>query len=187
MNKTLLVALCGLWLLTGCTSEDGKDTPAERAKSPYFDMLGFLGQLEVSGKGRPLHKTTLGDGKIDEGTQFNPEYRKELAIFYSADIRKPALQNAFTIKEANGVTTYLPKTENPELRLLMVKRDAANRVKRVDVTVTQDNYLYSSDASGVLFIKYKGETPMLDSMSVVGMQKIVFGTPFSYVLQAKVL
>jgi hypothetical protein len=187
MKLGLFSIFCLLLLLTACQSADKEADKEVRTKSPYFDMMGLLATVEQSTKGRALQKQTIGDDKIEQGVVKDPIYKRELAIFYTADIRKPAWKGLFDITEKDGLTTYTPKNDKPDLRLMVVKRDELQQVQRVDVTIFQTNYLYSSSASGSLFLTYKGGVAMLDSISIVGEQRIVFGEPFAYTLQGKVL
>lgn len=150
-------------------------------------MAAFMDKLEKGSQGHPLRKITVSEEDLQEGVVDRPDYRKELALFYAADLTKPAWQGAFTVNTTGKTVTYIAKSPKPELRLLAIERDSSDRVRQISISLIQSNYLYDSEASGILYVRYQDTIPMLDSVSVSGQQKIILGTPFTYVLQGKSL
>lgn len=186
MRQLFWMAL--LLVAWGCSQAiDPAADKKARQKSPYFDMVGFMGQLERNSKGMALRKRALMGDKYEEQTLEHPELRRELGIFFAADLRKPAWQGVYDTERHGANTTYTARNDKPELRLLVVGADSVGRVARLDLHMLQDNYLYSSEASGSLYVRYEGGKPKLDSVALSGTQRIVFGSPFNYTLQGKFL
>lgn len=184
--KTLLFAALFIW--TACSQSSSPEaTKTSRPKSEYFDMAAFMAKLEKGSQGHALRKLTVSEEDLQEGVVERPDYKKELALFYAADLTKPAWQGAFSVNSQGQTVTYIAKTAKPELRLLALERDSSQKIRRISISLVQSNYLYDSEASGVLYVRYQDTIPMLDSVSVSGQQKIILGTPFTYVLQGKLL
>ena len=182
---TFLVALV---CLAGCNSSNnaGADQALARKNSPYEDIVGFVKKLNTNTQNHSLKKWTYAEGKIDEVLLSKPDFARELALFLSSDLQKPAWQGQFQKTEQGLLTSYTATAPKPELRLLVISRDSAQRIRQIDVTQEQDNYLFSSKSSGSLFVAYDHDKPLLDSLSLSGEQKIIFGAPFAYNLVAKV-
>lgn len=189
MKRTLVAWAAGLLVvLTSCSQSDNAGpSTAKRPPSPYFDMLGFLNKLEANAKGHAFRKRSLLGDKFEEATSEHPDYHRELAIFYTADLTKPGWSGLFSTQKKGDMTSYVAQDERPELRLLVVNRDAQGIVQNVQVNLAQHNYLYDSDAWGTLFVRYENGEPLLDSVALSGSQKIILSSPFTYTLQGKTL
>ena len=187
ISRILLLAAVAVATACGSTHDPDR-TQAARRKSPYFDMAGLMAKLEKNARGHSFRKVAVLGDKFEEGVSGSPDYHRELAVFYAADITKPAWEGQFSIVPKGLVTTYAAQDDKPDLRLLVVEKDEKGRPVQVAVSLVQHNYLYSSDASGSLYVRYEHDTvPMLDSVNLSGEQKIVFGSPFTYVLRGKTL
>jgi hypothetical protein len=183
------VLLSPLFLLAfaACGGGDAPKTEAAARKaSPYPDILEFVKQVKANTQKYSLKKTTLTDNEVETVDLPNPNYERELILFLTADIQKPAWQGLYQINTQGGVVTYATTSAKPDLKVLAIHRDSAQRITRLDVVAEQDNYLFKSESSGSMFLVYEGNKPRLDSLSMEGQQKIIFGSPFVYTLFGKV-
>jgi|GEM_PF-7059421 len=174
-----------LSLLGGCVKSQDANT-VKGQKSEYYDVLSFVKELSNNTKNHPLKKWTFEDGTLDEVVLTKPDYSRELALFLTSDIQKPAWQGLFTEVKDGALTSYTATTDKPDVKLLVIRRDSTGRIVELDVTQEQDNYLFKSKSFGSLFVVYENEKPRVDSLNLQGDQRIIFGSTYSYNLLAKV-
>jgi hypothetical protein len=117
-----------------------------------------------------------------------PDWAKELQLFYQADINKPALRGAYAVQttDSAGLTrrTFrrLPDVEHQVVELSVLQ--AGPVVRELHATLSQDNPLFFS---GKAFRLRFGADGVLSSYEVQGRQKLVAFDTTRYSASARVL
>lgn len=137
---------------------DVKSSDGHTSK-PYFDLESLIdGQIEklngLNEKGKPpivYREISFGDQKEKielnkENESEYPNWEKELLLFKEADINKPILLKAYKeIKTENAIAyeALSPESKVQELKVAF----AETEVKKVEISLKTENYLYISSKS----------------------------------------
>ncbi|HRF40075.1 MAG TPA: hypothetical protein PK198_14890 [Saprospiraceae bacterium] len=114
-----------LSLLTTCHSESG--TAAASGAAPYFDLKKYL-ESEITRLEKAqgsVVKTVSVNGKEEQQTLQQLDYRSELAPLLDADINRPAWQGKYRVDSTRvspgeWTLTYTAADEKPPVRTLSV-------------------------------------------------------------------
>lgn len=139
MRKLILGVL--ILLLFSCSQPEHK-----KASTPnYFDVEGYFNKEinRLQTKKPNLLKTVLVKDSSESKTVKIKDWKRELAIFSSADINKESWRSEFSTSTSENLTTYL--TSNPKIpvkRVEVLKQD--DKVVAIKIYRLSENYLYRS-------------------------------------------
>ena len=180
-------------LSTAC---GGGAAPAAPALPPlYFDLTGFLDTqrdyLESVSPG--VTRTVLTDGAAPE-TQRRARvaWDRELALFYEADINKPALRGLYTetatpLPDGGTRRTYQRQpAAHPTIRELTVETAPDGGVRRIAAVQDEQNALFASERHLTLRCDPAPDRNRLLSYDIKGKQKLVFFAPTTYEVRAEI-
>lgn len=194
MRKFLLLTFISV---VACQQVSKQEGTAE----PYFRINDFVNTLIQSQaqSGNKVHKLTIANG-IDEVVEISePDsafWKTELTPLLSADINKPSLFDAYTIKEgASEETSNLlrtiydakPKVDVSVKRLEIKYLNKPTEVRQIIATINKDNPVYNSYQKINLWTNKYGGKLLIDSMNVTGYNKTVFQDSLVYQTKLKVL
>ncbi len=137
----LFYLLMGL-LFISCT-ESGKTSP----KNTYFawaDLLNsHIKSFEIT---KPkVHKTVFLDGAKEVKVVSDIDWSKEWALFLEADLNKPAFEKSYdNLSEPDMIWYSLKLGESLPVKKFMVHLDDLNRPTRVEIEVSQKNFLFET-------------------------------------------
>ncbi|GGF02115.1 hypothetical protein [Hymenobacter cavernae] len=180
--------LLGLLLVAvaACDSDGGaSQSAAARRKPLYFDLKGFLDtQTQLLSRRNPVvvKQVQLRTGQQETAKVPHTDWRKELQLFYQADINKSALRGAYTIEPpvqvAGGLQrqTYRrkPDVENAVERLTVLSDPQG--VREVTATLSQNNALFFSRKDLLL----RAAQGLLNNYQVNGVQKLILFDTLRY-------
>ncbi|OON71067.1 hypothetical protein [Hymenobacter sp. CRA2] len=187
-----LILLLGGGVGAACSS-GGDDIGARPARRPagYFDTQTLLNaQVQRLQRQRPaLEKRVMLRDALPETAKLpQPDWARELQLFYQADINKPALRGAYQVltSDSAGFTRRifrrLPEVDHPVLALEVVQDDSV--VRELRATLEQRNPLFFSGKK--LQLRF-GADGLLSDYEVQGRQKLVGFDTTRYVSSARVL
>ncbi len=132
--------------------------------------------------------------RTDQGTETkvfsNINWQKELSAFRVADISKPGLQGAYTIEspEANVRVFRLKEDQNAEVQTLKIELGENDRIKSLEATVDDQNYLYHTRRTFRLnFDRQVNGQYTVSAYQIAGSQKLIWSEENPFSVRAKVL
>ena len=179
--------LLGLLLIAvaACDSDSGASQPVATRKPLYFDLKGFLdAQTQLLSRRNPVvvKQVQLRTGQQETAKVPHTDWRKELQLFYQADINKSALRGAYTVEPPVQVggglqrQTYSrkPSVENAVERLTVLA--GPQGVREVTATLSQNNALFFSRKDLLL----RADQGLLRNYQVNGVQKLILFDTLRY-------
>ncbi|RXK48242.1 hypothetical protein [Aquirufa rosea] len=142
--RFVLILLClstGSWLIS-CT-ESAKTS----SKNTYFAWADLLNSyIKTFEKTKPkVHKTVFLDGEKEVKVVSDVDWTKEWSLFLEADLNKPAFEKSYdNLSEPNLIWYSLKLGENLPVKKFMVYLDDLNRPTRVEIEVSQKNFLFET-------------------------------------------
>ncbi len=116
------------------------------------------------------------------------DWEEELTVFEEADISKPTLREYYTREEQalpdGGKIIKFVKKEDAEapVMYLYLQLSPEQKIQRLEATLLDQNLLFFSKRKAIL--DANAETGKLESYSVNGVQKLIFGDSLHYTIQA---
>lgn len=179
MQKKIFPAIAFfITMLSSCS--EGKNATFEKQ---YIDLQSVIQDAVMKNEKSNtafLKKVWINDEQ-ETVTVNNPDWSKELEVFYLADLNKRDYLNKYATDSSKFTLTYslLPKMEAP-VKELIVRFDSARNVSDVKATLTTDNFLYESKRELQLQFLDK----QLIGYEVDGWQELFIGDKKTYKLQA---
>lgn len=158
----------------------------------YFDVQSQL-ENKVSTteeQAHPVVKSVLINGKKEENTLPIKNWKKELAMFLSLDLNRPALQGKYNTSDfsASEKNYKVYKAIDPDvsiryLRIELDTKDSANLVG-LYAQVSQKNYLYQTAKTLELQCS---EKDIIKYYKIEGYEKILFQSKKQYVVKGSIM
>ncbi len=132
--------------------------------------------------------------RTDQGTETkifsNINWQKELSAFRVADISKPGLQGAYMIEspEANVRIFRLKEDQNAEVQILKIELGENGRIKSLEATVDDQNYLYHTRRTfRINFDRLVNGQYTVSAYQIAGAQKLIWSKENPFSVRAKIL
>jgi hypothetical protein len=121
---------------------------------PYFDIEGFFNNETIQLKKDSAYfmKSLDSDGKTDEVSNKNPDWKVELQLFNEADINKAAFigkMQVDTLRDNTDTTrhsytiVYTPKDKNIKVKELRISFNRNHDVKEIDAHIESSSAMNS--------------------------------------------
>lgn len=164
------------FLFISC-SEAVKTSP----KNTYFawaDLLNsHIKSFEV--KKPKVHKTVFLDGVKEVKVVSDIDWSKEWALFLEADLNKPAFEKSYdNLSEPDLIWYSLKLGESLPVKKFMVHLDDLNRPTRVEIEVSQKNFLFETNKN----MHMTFSDGYVQTYYIEGSQKLRWGKPTHYKL-----
>lgn len=188
-----IIVLIGLMaLLVSCSSEGNNQIVKV---DEYYSLLDLLDQqidLLVS-ENASLEKT-LGVGEQVEQISNTPnieEWKRELELFYYANINKLGLIDAYETEELSnfgGGKKLINSAKSSEQSVRMIEYNFANdMLESLRILVEEENEVYVFKKEMQMTFTQKYGKPFLKDYSITGTQTMVMKSDLTFSLKAKVL
>lgn len=186
-------------LLGSCSGPDNaevRSNPANR-KPGYFDVKAFLdNQVAQLNRRQPTveKQVRLREGALETTRVAKTDWAKELQIFYQADINKPALRDAYTVRSTASAgppaggrqQAYLrkPNVDATVESLIINTLEGApqGQLDELTAVIKQDNALFYSEKR----IRLRSHNNLLEEYEVTGIQKLVMFDTGRYFVRTRV-
>lgn len=130
-----------LLLVMSCNSET-----QQHAATDFFSLKHFFEQESIRLKGfKTVNKRVQHNEKAEQKAIFIGSWAKELSIFSESDINKPAWRDSYRVVQDSAGVCYSALDSALRTRSIFIKRNAFNKVVRVDIVNRTDNALYQSN------------------------------------------
>lgn len=119
--KYLTVLFFLVVFLSSCSDFSPSETTAQLKQKKYFDLAGYFEtQIERLGQRDDFEKSTSVNGIVETQSNAQVDLEKELAIFSSADINRPAWSDKYevdsTFNEQKELVNLRYQTSDEKLR-----------------------------------------------------------------------
>ncbi|MHA8101058.1 hypothetical protein PQG46_04410 [Aquirufa nivalisilvae] len=177
-TRQFLPFLC---LLTGFLFISCSETVKTSPKNTYFawaDLLNsHIKSFEV--KKPKVHKTVFLDGVKEVKVVSDIDWSKEWALFLEADLNKPAFEKSYdNLSEPDLIWYSLKLGESLPVKKFMVHLDDLNRPTRVEIEVSQKNFLFETNKN----MHMTFSDGYVQTYYIEGSQKLRWGKPTHYKL-----
>lgn len=182
-NSNLYTRQClpFLCLLTGFLFISCSEAVKTSPKNTYFawaDLLNsHIKSFEV--KKPKVHKTVFLDGVKEVKVVSDIDWSKEWALFLEADLNKPAFEKSYdNLSEPDLIWYSLKLGESLPVKKFMVHLDDLNRPTRVEIEVSQKNFLFETNKN----MHMTFSDGYVQTYYIEGSQKLRWGKPTHYKL-----
>lgn len=187
-----IIVFGALALLVSCnSSNDNQVVKVEK----YYGLLDLLDEqinFLVSEKAS-LEKTLAVDGQVELITSIPniEEWKKELELFYYADINKLGLIDAYETEELSnfgGGKKLINAAKSDKESVQIIEYNFANDLlESLRILVQEENEVYVFEKEMKMnFIQKEGK-PFLKDYSITGTQTMIMKSDMTFSLKAKVL
>ncbi len=138
-NYTVLL-LC-MVLMYGCKPEARQSNGTLK----YFDITGYFNAetLRLTALNKPVTKTVAYNSVPETKIVFIKNWQRELALFTSSDINKPAWKSSYTVQKYSDSVVYRAIDTNLHTRQIIIVTKA-NKVNSVSISNFTKNMLYQT-------------------------------------------
>ncbi|MEX2512020.1 MAG: hypothetical protein WD398_03870 [Cyclobacteriaceae bacterium] len=140
----------------------------------YFSTTEFLEKEIEEVSGEPVKKI-ISINEEQESVEFSPtaeEWRKELDVFFQADINKAALSNAYQTQESDSLLIHsLKPGEDANIKEMKIVKKGG-KVLSLEIVSLKNNFFYRSEMTGK--INMGNQLGKIRGYSLKGRQKVWF-------------
>jgi hypothetical protein len=170
-------------LLSACMPDKNEYT----FQTDYFKLTPVLDSQIVYLQKKGVDKTIEINGKKENISQNEVDWKKELEPFYDAEINKPVYASLYEQSERNTengkLVTYKFKgaVENG-VKEMVIAYDSKNQLSSITADIQDLNFIYENRKT----IQMSFSENILTAYTIDGSQKVIFKDPFSYLVEGKV-
>lgn len=178
----LFFIILTLFSLASC--QDPDDFNVSKADNLYFDLAGAIESSveELKQKQAKVEKKVSQNGTTETQTLQIKDWAEELESFKEVDLNKPVLRDSYRIEQTDSSLLYVAKEEKLAVRQMEII--TKGQVREVSVQYRQDSRLFDTQRS--LWMKLD-TTNILQAYRIKSKQSVIFLTPQSYTIEARVL
>ncbi|CAM3401715.1 hypothetical protein [Aquirufa ecclesiirivi] len=150
-------------------------------KNTYFAWADLLhSYIKSFEETKPkVHKTVFLDGVKEVKVVSDIDWAKEWALFLEADLNKPAFEKSYdNLSEPDLIWYSLKLGETLPVKKFMVHLDGLNRPTRVEIEVSQQNFLFETSKN----LQMTFSDGHVQTYYIEGSQKLRWGKPTHYKL-----
>lgn len=189
------IAACLLCSLSMLACSDSNTAPEDR-EIYYYDVRGQLNaQLqELSTASAHLNKSTQVDEVVEEA-KLQPDsagWRRELDIFFQADINKPVFKNLYNDSSFHQSDTLVRVYQSKEKRetgvnYLKVYQMPEGVTAKLEAEFSEKNNMYTSERLMQLFFIPSGDSIRLSHYRISGLQKMILKDAVKYNVAGEII
>jgi hypothetical protein len=152
--------------LMSCNSQEGD------FEKQYFDLAGTLNlQLEHL-KNKSAEKTWEFNGRTETKVVNDLNWKKELELFYNADINKKAFLKSYTTSVNNDTTFHtLRNGEKLWVKTMQIIKNEKNEPIEIAIECEENNYINETQQSLNIILKDN----KIETYKIINHQKLLFG------------
>ncbi len=174
MKNFLKISL--LILVCGCTSAPKIDTQHQT----FYDISGYFTSeaKRLTERKASVQKTVRKNNETEQKILSNIDWLKELDLFISSDINKPAWLRSYIETRSDSIIRYSPIDSNLKIKSIIIK-ELNGDIQSVYIQKYTKNFLYTS--SEELFY-------YPDSIyKMTRVQKVIWLGETTYAIEGKIL
>ena len=170
---------------------------AVKRTTVYYDLVKLLDEQVslLSRSNVALDKTLLADEESEQVRLSPPgeeDWKKELALFYTADINKLGLEEAYEVeKMANPDGGYriinTAKDDDQPVRSITYHFDATSKPVSFTILMKDENMVYTFDKEMTMQFEPFEEGVKLKSYKISGVQQMILKGELSFAIEGKVI
>jgi hypothetical protein len=179
--------MAGFLFMISCDSSEPKNVEVKA----YYDLRGFVnGEIEIMSRLKPLvTKKLQTDGKSDNRSTKEIDWKKELELFIQADINKPAYGKSYSIMRPDSLTYEykLKAGETLPVQWLKIRIDhISGKPDMIHALLLSKNKLYKSEKNVELRCAMSAGQWMITSYEIKGFQQLLVLDPKQFEVVGKV-